>query len=360
MLARIGNLELVARVGRRRLHQRPAPLAVLRRVGGLRRAPRLRAGRRHPPRRLARVRAHRPVLHQGVRGRLERELLGAARRLEVDGVRRSGITKLDYAKTLAACLTYLVHHAARPRRPRRPSTTTSSSTCRRRRSTWTSCCTRSIGRRPSGPGDLRAPLQEAGGALRPPRHPRPHLRLLRGAGRRSSRRSRRCGSAATTSSCFTCSIRRRSTSRSPSRRASRISRAASRFRSCPTRSREQYRALVQAHIDALPTRASAQPHRLHAAQHVEAARSRAVPVPVDARTNGADEVTDVVPDAALPARARRPSPFRCSIHLTSASGSTVVAVPVADVPAARFRTSRCGGGGSATGCCWRCGWRRWR
>ena len=59
------------------------------------------------------------------------------------------LSKLDYAKTLAACLTYLVQQAARPRRASSPSTKTSSSTCRRRPSTSTSCCTRWIAPRRS-------------------------------------------------------------------------------------------------------------------------------------------------------------------------------------------------------------------
>ena len=109
VLARIGNLELVARSvvdgvinG---LHRSP----FFGTLGRLRRAPRLRARRRHPPRRLARLRAHRQVLREGVRGRLELQLHGAARRLGVDGLRRAASRKLDYAKTLGACLTYLVH-----------------------------------------------------------------------------------------------------------------------------------------------------------------------------------------------------------------------------------------------------------
>ena len=72
----------------RRVHQRDAPLAVLRRVGRLRRAPRLHPRRRHPPRGLEAVRAHRPLLHQGVRGRHQLQLRRAARRVEVDGVRQ--------------------------------------------------------------------------------------------------------------------------------------------------------------------------------------------------------------------------------------------------------------------------------
>ena len=54
--------------------------------------------------------AHGPLLHQGVRGRDEHELLGADGRVEVDGLRQPGITKFDYARILTACLTNLVHH----------------------------------------------------------------------------------------------------------------------------------------------------------------------------------------------------------------------------------------------------------
>ena len=48
---------------------------------------------------------------------------------------------------------------------------------------------------------------------------------------------------------------------------------------------DQYKQLVQAHIDALRERFSAQPHRLHDGEHVDAARSRAVQLPVDARAS---------------------------------------------------------------------------
>ena len=54
--------------------------------------------------------AHRPLLHQGVRGRHQRQLLGACSTCRSRwrfGSR--GITKLDYGRILAACLTYLVH-----------------------------------------------------------------------------------------------------------------------------------------------------------------------------------------------------------------------------------------------------------
>ena len=119
VLARIRNLELLARSRRRRLHQRPAPRAVLRRVDRLRRAPRLRAGRRHPARGLAAVRAHRPVLRQAVRGGHQRQLLGAARRVEVDGLREPAASRSSSTRRiLAACLGVPLAPAARPRRHR--------------------------------------------------------------------------------------------------------------------------------------------------------------------------------------------------------------------------------------------------
>ena len=47
----------------------------------------------------------------------------------------------------------------------------------------------------------------------------------------------------------------------------------------PEAFREEYRSLVQAHIDALQQAFLGRPRRLHAARYVEAARSRAVQVP---------------------------------------------------------------------------------
>ncbi len=110
VLARIKDLELLARYGRRRVHQRPAPRAVLRRVDRLRRASRLRGRRRHPPRGLAAVRAHRPVLRQAVRGGHQRQLLGPARRLEVDGrsrarASRSSSTASSWRRASRTCRT---------------------------------------------------------------------------------------------------------------------------------------------------------------------------------------------------------------------------------------------------------------
>ena len=71
-----------------------------------------------------------------------------------------GISKLDYAKYLAACLTYFAHR----QRDRVGLVTFDDdivdSRAAARRSTSTSCCTRSIARRPGGPGSLERPLQK--------------------------------------------------------------------------------------------------------------------------------------------------------------------------------------------------------
>ncbi len=104
---------------RRRVHQRHAPVAVLRRVGRLCRAPRLRRRRRHPPRRLAPLRADGSVLHQGVRGRHQLELLGAARRVEVDGVRQPRHHQARIRQDAGRLPDLSRAQAARSRRPRR-------------------------------------------------------------------------------------------------------------------------------------------------------------------------------------------------------------------------------------------------
>ena len=105
VLARIGNLELLART------------VVDGFINGLHRAPYFGAsidfaehrgyvaGRRHPPRRLAAVRADRSLLRQAVRGRHQHQLLGAARRLEVDGLRQPRRSRSsNTAVCSAACL----------------------------------------------------------------------------------------------------------------------------------------------------------------------------------------------------------------------------------------------------------------
>ena len=74
---------------------------------------------------------------------------------------------------------------------------------------------------------------------------------------------------------------------------------------------DQYKALVQAHVDALSGAVLGQPHRLHAGEHVDAARSRAVQLPVDAR-------------AAVEGRAR-PMSFLTPLFLVGLAG---LAIPV--------------------------------
>ena len=262
---------------RRRLHQRPAPRAVLRRVDRLRRAPRLRAGRRHPPRRLAAVRAHRPLLRQGVRSRHEHELLGAARRLEVDGLRqpRRHQARVRAASSPRAWPTSRTASATASASSR--STTTSSThvpPSAKHFNVVLHTLDRAKAERPGQPASSRCTKMaehfKRRGILVA------DLGLLRGAGRdpRSDQaaavprqrpdrlpRARSGGDRA---------------SASTTRRASRISRAASRCRSCPKSLAEEYRALIRAHIEALTTQVLGAPDRLHAAQHVAAARPRAV------------------------------------------------------------------------------------
>ena len=70
-----------------------------------------------------------------------------------------GITKLEYAKMLAGCLTYLVHRQ-RDRVGLVAFDSDIVAHVRRRRSTWTSFCTRWIACRRPAPGSLRTPLHK--------------------------------------------------------------------------------------------------------------------------------------------------------------------------------------------------------
>ncbi|MCK7469576.1 MAG: hypothetical protein MZU95_01300 [Desulfomicrobium escambiense] len=102
--------------GRGRLHQRPPPRAAPRLLARLRRAPRLRARRRPAPRGLARVRADRSLLREAVRGRLERQLRGGARRLDLDALRRrGGVTQARLRPVPGGVAALLLAPAARPR-----------------------------------------------------------------------------------------------------------------------------------------------------------------------------------------------------------------------------------------------------
>ena len=99
------------------------------------------------------------LLHQGVRGRVEHELLGAAGRVEVDGLRQHR----HHQARLRACLrhaspTSCITSATGSASSR--STRTSSSTCRRRPSTWRRCCTCWIGSSRAGRARLKEPLHK--------------------------------------------------------------------------------------------------------------------------------------------------------------------------------------------------------
>ena len=211
VLARIGNLELVARHvvdgfinGMHRSPYFGASVDFAEHRGYVRR-------RRHPPRRLAAVRAHRSVLHQGVRGGHERQLLGAARRLEVDGVRQPRHHKLEYGKMLAGCLDLPRAPAARSRRLHR---------VRHRHRRARAAVGEAHGRRAAHARPAEAGAARATCGRRCRRWPSISAaaacwcscRTCTRSRTRCSRRSGRCVSAATTSSCFTCWIRPRSTS----------------------------------------------------------------------------------------------------------------------------------------------------
>ena len=91
--------------------------------------------------------------------------------------------------------------------------------------------------------------------------------------------------------------------------------------------------LVQAHIDALTRALLRQPHRLHAAQHVDAARPRAVQLSVGARAADEGAVTMCFSDPALPRRPRRARDSGAAPP-DSARAEERRPVSVADVPAA--------------------------
>ncbi len=93
--------------GRRRLRRRPAPLARFRLQPGVRRIPRLYAGRRSAPRGLERFRAHRARYLKRYRGEtnsLLTVLLDASNSMNFSSHR---VTKMDYARFIAASLFYL-------------------------------------------------------------------------------------------------------------------------------------------------------------------------------------------------------------------------------------------------------------
>ena len=79
----------------------------------------------------------------------------------------------------------------------------------------------------------------------------------------------------------------------------------------PTKLAADYRALVQAHIDDADQEGGAAAGGLHAAQHQHAARLRAVPLPVDAAAAVEDEVAVSFLTPLFLLGARPPSRCRC-------------------------------------------------
>ena len=197
MLARIGNLELLART------------VVDGFINGLHRAPFFGASidfaehrgyvpgddiRRVDWRLYARTDQ---VLHQAVRSRHQHQLLDPPRRLEVDGVHeRRAIRSSNTAATWR--LPRLL--GAPPARPRRHHH------LRQRHRRLRAAVGEAL-RRPaaharplegrSAPGNLLGAAQQDGRALQAAQHAGADLRLLRGARRRFSKRSSRCASSAT-------------------------------------------------------------------------------------------------------------------------------------------------------------------
>ena len=226
-----------ARVTRRggRVHQRAAQGPVLRRVGRLRRTPRLRARRRRAPDGLARVGPHRPAVHQGVRGRVQHELLGAAGRVEVDGLRQP---RHHQARLRAHPRRVPDQPGAPPARPR--------GLCgvRQRRRGVRAAVGQAHGHggprdgpaEGRQPGEPQGPPPQAGRALRTPGDPGAHLGLLRGPRHRARSRVAAAVSRQRHHRVPRPRSAPSSSSASPTRRRSRIWRQGSRCRSCPRRS----------------------------------------------------------------------------------------------------------------------------
>ena len=183
VLARIGNLELLARN------------VVDGFINGLHRAPFFGAsidfaehrgyvaGRRHPPRRLAAVRAHRPLLRQAVRGRHEHELRRSCSTSRGRwGSRAAASRSSSTAAIVGACLAYL----AQRQRDRVGLITFDSDIVTHvpPSAKHFNVVLHTLERaKAERPGQPRGAAPQDGGALQAPRHPRADLGLLRGAGR---------------------------------------------------------------------------------------------------------------------------------------------------------------------------------
>ena len=236
VLARIGNLELVARS---RSSTASSTACTARRSSARRSTSPSTAATCRATTSAAStggVRAHRQVLRQGVRGRLERQLHRSCSTCRSRWRSARGITQARLRQDAGRVPHLPGAQAARSRRPghlrrrrRRPRAAVGQAPRRR------AAHARSRqGRR--GPAQLGRAAAQAGRALRPPRHRRRDLGLLRRArgDLRGGRpdplpRQRRHPVPRARPGGARLPVHRR-------RRASRTSRAASSCRSCPTRS----------------------------------------------------------------------------------------------------------------------------
>ena len=188
-------------------------------------------------------------LHQGVRGGLERQLLGAARRLASRWASAAAaMTKLDYARMLAGCLTYLVHR----QRDRVGFVAFDDDIVEHvpPSAKHMDVVLHVLDRLQAGEAGqpARAAAQD-GRALRPARHAGAHFGFLRGAGRGARGDRAAAVPRQRPRSCSICSTRPSSISRFTTPSAFEDLESGEQIPVVPDALAEQYRELVQAHID---------------------------------------------------------------------------------------------------------------
>ena len=286
VLARIGNLDLVARVGGRRRDQRPAPVAVLRHARST--SPSIAATwpgddiRRVDWRVFARTDKYFVKEFEADSNSNFTVLLDVSASMAF-GAR---ITKLDYAKTLGACLTYLVHK----QRDRVGLVTFDADIVDHvpPSAKHLDVVLHTLDRaKATRPGQLVGPLQQAGRALRPPRRRRADLGSLRRAGGDLRRARRRFASAAATWWSSTSSIRPSSSSRSTDPSAFEDLETGEQLPVVPESFRDKYQALVRGAHRRAHRQGGRARRRLPPARHLQAARLRALRLPVVPRARPA-------------------------------------------------------------------------
>ena len=324
------------------VHQRDAPVAVLRRVGGFRRAPGLRGGddiRRVDWRLYARTDRFYIKEYEADTNANFSVLLDVSKSM---GFGSRGVTKLDYGKMLAGCLTYLVHK----QRDRVGLVAFDSDIVEHvpPSAKHMDVVLHTLDRlKPSGPGSLRAPLHKMAEhfgrrgllVLISDLYEDPDAVLEAVAPLRFRGNDiivfHLLDPAELDFTFDAPSSFEDLESGGDSRRAGSAGRAVPRARARPHRRPDG--AVLR------------QPHRLHAREHVGAARSRAVQLPDDARAADAGSVCSLkgwlglrliryeFSDTSVPARAR--GRRRAGDHSSDpARAEERRAVSVADVPAA--------------------------